>query len=991
MHIKHMKIGLQILLGFSLVLFFVILLAMVSFSQSNQLHHQTEIMYNHPLIVRRAIGKLETAIATARMALLQITLSYDDSERASAYQTMELAMAEAQTQFGILKANYLGDQAEVEAALAAFIRWKSSREELVQKALTADIAGISVALRQGSPVFLLIDDLLAHLKKIDSFAENKGDSLFTESNNLRVELGMQLFLLLIGILIFSTVIVYILARNIRKPLQILTEAAHDFHQGNLTARSTYALDNEFGVLSDSFNNLATKIQSDMQLKTQLGDLTRVMLEKDEAKEFFTATLGALCDYTGAQMAAAYLLDNQQESYEPFATIGLGQEEACASFNAQTFEGQFGRALLSGKIHRITDIPSDIKFTFNTVNGKYQPREILTIPIQARGQMIAVITLLCINRFEENSLELLSAALDILSTRIEGVLAFRRINAFSQELGRQNQELDAQRNELSAQAVELRQQNKELEIQEANLREASRLKTSFLSNMSHELRTPLNSVIALSGVLSRRLAHQIPVEEASYLEVIERNGKNLLTLINDILDISRIEAGREEVEVQIFSLSDLVADLVGVLEPVAKEKQIDLIHTRGETDIPITSDQDKCRHIIQNLLANAVKFTEKGTVEATIRASGKNLQVTIKDTGIGIAPEALPFIFDEFRQADGSTSRKYGGAGLGLTIAKKYTDLLGGTMSVASTLGKGSEFTVTLPVRYHLGPIAPQSPDSGASLSRRQPDKAVHTEPSGKTILLVEDSEPAIIQIKDLLSECGYRMLTARNGNEAFGIMDVVTPDGIILDLMMPEVDGFQVLGTLREAETTALIPVLILTAKHITKDELKFLKRNNVHQFIQKGDVNRQGLKDAVAAMLNPNEGSKVKPTRPAQPAVTKKPRILVVEDNPDNMTTVKALLADEYEVLGATDGLQGVAMAKSHLPDLILMDIELPGIHGIEAFAQIRKAPETQHIPVLALTASAMVTDRETILAHGFEAFIAKPIIHDSFLKILKEVLDGR
>ncbi len=259
---------------------------------------------------------------------------------------------------------------------------------------------------------------------------------------------------------------------------------------------------------------------------------------------------------------------------------------------------------------------------------------------------------------------------------------------------------------------------------------------------------------------------------------------------------------------------------------------------------------------------------------------------------------------------------------------------------------------------------------------------------------MEDSEPAIIQIKDLLSECGYRMLTARDGNEAFGIMDVVIPDAIILDLMMPEVDGFEVLGALRESEVTAYIPVLILTAKHITKDELKFLRRNNVHQLIQKGDVNRQGLKDAVAAMLNPAKQVEETMARPAQqplPEVKKKPRVLVVEDNPDNMTTVKALLAEWYEVLGVTDGREGVAMAKSYLPDLILMDIELPGMNGIEAFTQIRKAPETQHIPVLALTASAMVADRETILSHGFDAFIAKPIIHETFHKILKEVLDGR
>jgi hypothetical protein len=181
MQVKHMKIGLQLLLGFSLVIACVLILAMVSFSQSNQLHHQTEILYNHPLVVRRAIGKLETDIATARMALLQMTLAYEDSDLTAAYQTMELATADAYAQFKILEANYLGSAEDVKATYEAFIRWQSAREELILKARASDVEGIAGTLRSGSPIFVMIDDLLAQLKKIDDFAMNKGDSLFNES------------------------------------------------------------------------------------------------------------------------------------------------------------------------------------------------------------------------------------------------------------------------------------------------------------------------------------------------------------------------------------------------------------------------------------------------------------------------------------------------------------------------------------------------------------------------------------------------------------------------------------------------------------------------------------------------------------------------------------------------------------------------------------------------------------------------------------------
>jgi signal transduction histidine kinase len=271
--------------------------------------------------------------------------------------------------------------------------------------------------------------------------------------------------------------------------------------------------------------------------------------------------------------------------------------------------------------------------------------------------------------------------------------------FLAALEHQNTELQAQKTELSSQSAELAEQNTELEMQKNQLNEASRLKTNFLSNMSHELRTPLNSVIALSGVLSRRLDKKIPDEEYSFIEVIERNGKHLLNLINDILDISRIEAGHEEIEVTGFNAGNLIAEIVTMIEPQAKQKNIELLYHKDEINVHLSCDANKCRHILQNLIGNAVKFTEKGKVEIAARQIETNIVITVTDTGIGIAEEHLQHIFDEFRQADSSSSRKFGGTGLGLTIARKYANLLGGTIAVKSVQGKGAEFTLTLPLVY----------------------------------------------------------------------------------------------------------------------------------------------------------------------------------------------------------------------------------------------------------------------------------------------------
>jgi CheY-like chemotaxis protein/anti-sigma regulatory factor (Ser/Thr protein kinase) len=507
-------------------------------------------------------------------------------------------------------------------------------------------------------------------------------------------------------------------------------------------------------------------------------------------------------------------------------------------------------------------------------------------------------------------------------------------------------------------------------------------------MSHELRTPLNSVIALSGVLNRRLAGKVPDEEHSYLDVIERNGKQLLLLINDILDLSRIESGYEEVEIRKFNINELIHSVVEMIQPQANQKGIDLRYkTNG--DLPdFNCDYEKCHHILQNLVANAVKFTEEGGVDISAETKSGFLHIAVSDTGIGIGKVHLPHIFDEFRQADGSNSRKYGGTGLGLAIAKRYAHLLNGNVTVESTLGIGSVFTLILPLK------SASAGESYKELSRTSTPKTelkyTTTEAKNKTILLVEDVEAIIIQMKDMLATQGYNIMVARNGNEALEQIALKIPDAMILDLMMPEVDGFEVLKRIREREATDHLPVIILTAKYVTKEELAFLKNNGILQLIQKGDINKDQLLQAVAGMMFPQ---KKEPHVPVDNLlhlpVSGTPVVLVVEDNPDNMLTIKALLDGKCSIVEAEDGLNVIELALVHQPNLILMDIALPGMNGIELLAELRKEKALQHIQVIAVSASAMKGDREDFIAYGFDDYISKPIDHVLFEKTIKEYLN--
>ena len=990
MWFKNMKVSRKLSLGFAFILLFVLLMGVISYRQADLLFQQTETMYDHPLQVRRALGTLINDVSGVRIGVRDLILSDNDQFTQDAIQTIELLSVDAEKQFDILKQQYLGMPSDVEETYQNYTLWRIECGKIIDLAISGDREEAKRVLLADSVVGLYRGDLLASIDKMDQFARNKADTLYQTSADLNKTLNTQIVIITVAVLLLTMLILYALIRSVRNPLNEIKAAVLRFHNGELSARSLYESKNEFGVLSVAINDLAEQVQGNSILNEKTTNLSKIMLGQDDIRKFFQSILGELSEQTGAQMAAVYLLNETTNQFEHFESIGT-DENAKQSFAADSFEGEFGAAILSKKMQHIENISEYTQFAFRTVNYTFLPKEIITIPIVTNKHVTAIVSLATVSGFAPQAIELITNMNVAMSARIQGILAYQKLKEYRDALEKQNQELDTQKVELSAQATELTQQNNELEMQKKQLDEASKQKTNFLSNMSHELRTPLNSVIALSGLLNRKLANQIPEEEYSYLEIIERNGKNLLMLINDVLDISRIESGREEIEITEFNANHVIAEVVEMVQAQAKQKNLELIHNLSDKDVKIISDADKYRHIIQNLIGNAVKFTAKGNVIVSAQQIEDSVEIRVTDTGIGIAAEHLPYIFDEFRQADGGTARRFGGTGLGLAIARKYANLLGGTIEVKSIPDEGSEFLLTLPMRYAAeNRIIEEENIRKNAYEMKQPLLQSPNLTRGKTILLVEDNDAAVIQIRDLVDDMGHGVQVARDAGEAFAIIDRQIPDAMILDLMMPGIDGFRVLELLRNAQITAHIPVLILTAKHVTKDELKFLKRNNIHELIQKGDVDRKGLQNAISSMLSPEIDENKTPKRKVQP-IEGKPVVLVVEDNVDNMITIKALLSDDFSVIEAIDGYEGIEKAKEHVPHLILMDIALPGISGIEAYHKIRKMPKLAHVPIIALTASAMDHDREAILSHGFDAFIAKPIIIKDFLNTIGEVLYGK
>ena len=874
MRLKDLTIGAQLFLGLGVILALVGLLGAVAWQQADSLWAETQGLYEHPLQVRRAIGEIKADILAMHRGMKDAVLADSDAEITQALQELDRYEADAHRQFSIVYDRFLGPRDDIKAAEQAFMEWQAIREETLRLLRAGQTAEAMRRTKPDGAGGQHVDLLLATLQKVSDFSAARGDQFYADAQADRDALRSRLALALGGILLLTAVISYFLLRGIRTPLRELTAVAEQYRAGRLDARSRYAdaSGNELAVLATAFNALAGTVQTETQSRTDAAGIAEVMLREVELADFCPALLAELVERTGSQVAAVYLLNEARTAFEHFAAIGLAAGGR-AAFSATAPEGEFGAALAARQIQHLSDIPPQTRFTFATASGDFRPAALLTIPILAERQVVAVISLASIRPYPPAAVRLVHDIWSVLTARFNGVLAHRQLRAFSVQLEGQNRELAAQKQELmaqgaelTAQASELTAQNIELELQKQQLDEANRLKSRFLSNMSHELRTPLNSVIALTGVLRRRLATTIPAEEFSYLEVIERNGKHLLALINDILDLSRVEAGREEVVAASFAPRDLIAEVVEMIEPQAREKGIALRNDVPADLPPLISDRAKCRHILQNLIGNAVKFTEAGQVTVAAARVADTMQISVRDTGIGIAADQLPAIFDEFRQADDRAARKYGGAGLGLAIARRYAHLLGGDIAVASTPGRGSTFTLTLPLTWGAGARAGSGmsgieASAGLSGSRRQPAQAAmpnseaeRPAPAGaggqRRILLVEDSEPAIIQVRDILAGQGYEITVARDGRAALAQIAETPPDALILDLMMPEVDGFAVLRAVRSTPATARLPVLILTARHVTREELSTLAGNHIRQLIQKGDVSKAELLAAVAGLF---------------------------------------------------------------------------------------------------------------------------------------------
>jgi GAF domain-containing protein/DNA-binding response OmpR family regulator/anti-sigma regulatory factor (Ser/Thr protein kinase) len=560
------------------------------------------------------------------------------------------------------------------------------------------------------------------------------------------------------------------------------------------------------------------------------------------------------------------------------------------------EGLAGRVLNTGEAVLVNDVTQEPDY--QEIDSR--TRSELILPIRQGGLLLGVLNLESplVNGFSQSDVQLLEAMADQAAVAITNARAY----------------------EAERQAVE-------------RMREVDRLKTQFLANMSHELRTPLNSIIGFSRVMLRGIDGPLTDMQSTDLTSIYNSGQHLLGLINNILDLSKIEAGKMELAIESVNLVDIAKTVMSTAVALVKDKAVKL-----EQDVPqdlptVMADQTRVRQIILNLVSNAAKFTEHGSIRLSMVAMPKEVMISVTDTGIGIPQDKIEHIFEEFTQVDASTTRKYGGTGLGLAITRRFVEMHKGRIWVESQEGVGSTFNFTLPREQ-------AEPESPVSLPT---DMAARS--TGRKLILCIDDDPGVITLyKRYLEKQDYRVIGVIDPTKAVEEAKRLLPYAITLDVMMPQKDGWDVLAELKKTPEISNTPILVCS---IIQDKTRGFSLGAADYLVK--PITEDELRRAL---------ERVKRDRVVN-------KILVVDDEPSALQLLKRILAaqPQYGVLEASGGAQALDVVRHDRPDLLLLDLMMPEIDGFTVLETLKRNPETRDIPVIVVTAKEITTeDRERL-----------------------------
>jgi CheY-like chemotaxis protein/signal transduction histidine kinase/CHASE3 domain sensor protein len=720
----------------------------------------------------------------------------------------------------------------------------------------------------------------------------------------------------------------------------------------------------------------------------------------------------LARYTGAIAGAVFVGD--QGVYRRASTYGVSQISTVPE-QFKLREGLLGQSAVEARPVVVSEVP-DGYITFGSALGQDKPRHLIISPASVDGNVNTVIELGFLRSVDESVLALLGQVSSSVGTAVRSANYRVELQNLVEETQRQSEELQVQSEELRVsneeleeqsralkesqarleqQQIELEQTNSQLEeqtqqlegqrdhLERANasvqlkareLEQASQYKSDFLANMSHELRTPLNSSLILAKLLADNPDDNLTAEQVKYAQTIQSSGNDLLNLINDILDLSKIEAGHVDIRSEAISVERLSNNLRQLFNPVAENKRLKFdIDVAAECPAIIETDLQRLEQVLKNLLSNAFKFTETGTVGLSIRrAADGQIALAVSDTGIGIHDEQQRSIFEAFHQADGTISRKYGGTGLGLSISRELVRLLGGAIHLHSRQGQGSTFTITIPQSYNPASVAPRDGRSTSAVLPAVPPLAEHravsverrslveddrAAPSDekRILLVVEDDETFAAILRDLSREMGFRTLVAGTANEALDLATQFMPSAIVLDVGLPDQSGLSVLDRLKRDVRTRHIPIHIVSGDDHAETAfslgavgymLKPVKREQLIEVLQK-------LEAKLSQRVH---------------------RVLVVEDNEIQRDAVAKLLSShDVQTVVAGTAAECLTLLKEQTFDCMVLDLSLPDASGYSLLETLSKESAYAFPPVIVYTGRVLSADDEQQLRRYSKSIIIK------------------
>ncbi len=750
-----------------------------------------------------------------------------------------------------------------------------------------------------------------------------------------------------------------------------------------------------------------------QIRQAVGDLElrewfssgqnelNIILRGDKGRaELAETTLSFLIRYLGAGVGVFYGVDTGAGGLEVLATFAIIGDDR-RHLKVALGEGIAGQVAKDCKMIHLTPVPKDY-LPLGSPFSALDPLSLIVLPVLVNNELLGVVEIGSFSCFTDNHRTFLHQAMETIAIVFRVTNARQKVNELLEQTQAQTEELRVQQEELQQTNEELEERAQMLELQREQIRAKNReveeashelqrkadeleristYKSEFLANMSHELRTPLNSLMILSSLLRDNREGNLTGRQVEFAATINGAGRDLLNLINDILDLSKIESGHLQFVYENISPPELCVQLESVFLPIAGDKGIELTVSLDEsTPETITTDGQRTQQILKNLLSNACKFTRQGTVslhtytpkdaENPLKTSAVAFAVT--DTGIGIPFEKQSLIFNAFQQADGSTSRTYGGTGLGLSISRQLARSMGGEISLVSEAGTGSTFTLYLPVKGEcsltqvrdttITPLAPPTKEPAKPATKKAdplpspiPDDRNMIEESNKSILIIEDDLVFAGILVKVVRARGFSALVAAEGESGIAMAERYHPSAILLDVMLPNIDGWGVMRSLKDNPVTRHIPVHFITC---LEERQKAMSMGAIG-FVTK-PISSEQL-DAVFGTL--------------ESAIEKTMKmLLIVEDDQDQATALVALLEERNVTIKVADsGTKAIKLLSSEQFDCIVLDLGLADMGAFELLEELKKLDPTRRIPVIIHTGRELSHEDEKRLHHYAESIIIK------------------